>query len=328
MLHQQVNSSEKKWLRKGDIEELKERKYYEEMERKKGIKRKETNEQDNHDRDEQDTKKLKTSNNDTDPNINESNQEDEENLETIPRFEVFRLLRTYGEPITLFGETDELRLKRLKNIQTTRGEFKGQQNDFARALKEREQEVIDEVNIDTEESKKEKIKYKGVIAKKENEDSSEFVLRVLKRLMKEWHYSLDELPEHVKKSAQGKRDATILKQTKSYIKPLFKLLKKKQLADEILNYLEPICKFLSEKEYVKANDIYLQLAIGNQPWTIGVTMVGIHARTARERIGSDKIKHILNDEEQRRYVQSVKRLMTIAQELYPTVPSKMVDAKV
>ncbi|EFC48935.1 predicted protein [Naegleria gruberi] len=143
--------------------------------------------------------------------------------------------------------------------------------------------------------------------------------------MKEWRYKLDDLPEHVKKSAKGKHDATIYKQTKSYIKPLFKLLKKRQLADEIVQSLEPICSFMAEKEYVKANDVYMELAIGNQPWPIGVTMVGIHARTARERIGSDKIKHILNDEDQRRYVQSVKRLMTLAQQLYPSVPSKMVE---
>lgn len=45
-------------------------------------------------------------------------------------------------------------------------------------------------------------------------------------------------------------------------------------------------------DYVKANDAYLQMAIGNAPWPIGVTMVGIHARTGRERICSKHVARI------------------------------------
>ena len=54
---------------------------------------------------------------------------------------------------------------------------------------------------------------------------------------------------------------------------------------------------------VQANDAYLQMAIGNAPWPIGVTMVGIHARTGREKIFSQSIAHVLNDETQRKYIQ-------------------------
>lgn len=35
------------------------------------------------------------------------------------------------------------------------------------------------------------------------------------------------------------------------------------------------------------------MAIGNSPWPIGVTMVGIHARTGREKIFSRNIARIL-----------------------------------
>ena len=45
------------------------------------------------------------------------------------------------------------------------------------------------------------------------------------------------------------------------------------------------------------------MAIGNAPWPIGVTMVGIHARTGREKIFSQQIAHVLNDETQRKYIQ-------------------------
>ena len=77
----------------------------------------------------------------------------------------------------------------------------------------------------------------------------------------------------------------------------------KSIAADILTFLSNICGNLLEREYVKANDIYLQMAIGNAPWTIGVTMVGIHARTGREKIFAQQIAHVLNDETQRKYIQ-------------------------
>lgn len=55
--------------------------------------------------------------------------------------------------------------------------------------------------------------------------------------------------------------------------------------------------------FIQANDAYLQMAIGNAPWPIGVTMVGIHARTGREKIFSKHVAHVLNDETQRKYIQ-------------------------
>ena len=44
---------------------------------------------------------------------------------------------------------------------------------------------------------------------------------------------------------------------------------------------------------LQANDSYLQMAIGNAPWPIGVTMVGIHARTGREKIFAQNVARIL-----------------------------------
>lgn len=65
------------------------------------------------------------------------------------------------------------------------------------------------------------------------------------------------------------------------------------------------------KEYVRAHDKYLELAIGNAPWPMGVTMVGIHERSGRARIFTSQVAHILNDETQRKYLQSVKRMLTV-----------------
>jgi len=59
---------------------------------------------------------------------------------------------------------------------------------------------------------------------------------------------------------------------------------------------------------------------------MGVTMVGIHERTGRSKISSSQIAHILNDETQRKYIQAIKRLITVSQKSYPSIDrSKMVD---
>ncbi|CAH3179939.1 unnamed protein product [Porites lobata] len=93
-------------------------------------------------------------------------------------------------------------------------------------------------------------------------------------------------------------------QTESYLKPLLRKLKHKKTPRDILAFLTIIIMSLLEREYVKANDSYLQMAIGNAPWPIGVSMVGIHARTGREKIFSQNVAHVLNDETQRKYIQS------------------------
>jgi hypothetical protein len=43
----------------------------------------------------------------------------------------------------------------------------------------------------------------------------------------------------------------------------------------------------------------------------------IHERSAREKIFSSQVAHVLNDEASRKWIQSVKRLMTFAQTKYP-----------
>jgi len=46
---------------------------------------------------------------------------------------------------------------------------------------------------------------------------------------------------------------------------------------------------MQARDYVHASDIYYLLSIGNAPWPIGVTMVGIHERSAREKIFSNQV---------------------------------------
>ena len=52
---------------------------------------------------------------------------------------------------------------------------------------------------------------------------------------------------------------------------------------------------------------------------------GIHARPGREKIFSKNVAHVLNDELQRKFIQGLKRLITKAQQYFPTDPSRSID---
>lgn len=97
------------------------------------------------------------------------------------------------------------------------------------------------------------------------------------------------------------------------------------LPDDIREALLVVVNCCMKRDYLAAMDQYIKLAIGNAPWPIGVTMVGIHERSAREKIYTNSVAHIMNDETTRKYLQSVKRLMTLCQRRYPALPSKSVE---
>lgn len=153
----------------------------------------------------------------------------------------------------------------------------------------------------------------------------DLILKFLKFILELWGKKINSQPEDEKMSTKGKISAATYTQTQAYLRPLFKQLKSHKVADDILKHLIIIVRYLLARDYVKASDAYLQMAIGNAPWPIGVTMVGIHARTGREKIFSQNIAHVLNDETQRKYIQALKRLMTQCQKFFPTDPSKCVE---
>ena len=146
-----------------------------------------------------------------------------------------------------------------------------------------------------------------------------------------------ESTEAVKRSTQGKVAAATCATSAEYLKPLFKQLRKRvssrfpllvrflqldqkfsryqDLAADVLLAIAEITFYMQTREYLRANDAYLRLSIGNAPWPIGVTMVGIHERSGREKIFSSNVAHALNDETSRKYIQSLKRLVSFTPSL-------------
>jgi pre-mRNA-splicing factor 18 len=164
--------------------------------------------------------------------------------------------------------------------------------------------------------------------------------------MKKWVNELNSRSLEEKLTVQGRIETALHGQTDTYLKPLFRKLKQRKLADDILDSLVKIVLELIKRDYIRANEFFLECAIGNAPWPIGATMVGIHARPGRERIASKHVAReyffrnkilinlksttlfhldVLNDETQRKYIQAVKRLISKCQKYFPTEPSRCVE---
>jgi len=156
--------------------------------------------------------------------------------------------------------------------------------------------------------------------------AEERVRSTIKALLNRWAAELAALPESERRTYKVRAEYTTCEQTVDHLRPLLKRLRKRSLPRDILRALEEIFAHVAAREYVRANDRYLRLAIGNAPWPMGATMVGIHARSAREKIGEGKVAHVMNDEETRKYITAIKRLVTLAQKYWPTVPSKMMSS--
>ncbi|XP_014826574.1 PREDICTED: pre-mRNA-splicing factor 18 isoform X2 [Poecilia mexicana] len=261
---------------------------------------------------------------------------------TLSRQEVIRRLRERGEPIRLFGESDYDAFQRLRKIEILTPEVnKGLRNDLKAAMDKIDQQYLNEIvggtesgepdtqhdlKVHEENTTIEELEALGkTLGTGDDSGDQDVIAKFLKFLLGVWAKDLNSREDHVKRSVQGKVASATHSQTESYLEPLFKKLRKKNLPSDIKESITDIIKFMLEREYVQANDAYLQMAIGNAPWPIGVTMVGIHARTGREKIFSKHVAHVLNDETQRKYIQGLKRLMTICQKHFPTVPSKCVE---
>jgi len=172
----------------------------------------------------------------------------------------------------------------------------------------------------------------AALAEKRAEESMSVEERIekwVKRWMKEWEDDLERRPDDIKNSGSGHQTTLTFRQTVKYLEPLYNHLHSTSLHDELRTGLWMMVQAMRDRNYLYANDIYLKLAIGNSPWPIGVTQVGIHERSAREKIShvmnQSGIAHIMNDEATRKYLQAMKRLITFMQRAYPTDPSRSIN---
>ncbi|KAJ3062746.1 mRNA splicing protein prp18 [Podochytrium sp. JEL0797] len=251
----------------------------------------------------------------------------------ISEKELVARLRAKGVPIRLFAEDYEHRLQRLKLLESSEERSEGQLNDFKQLLAKADSRLAEgllEKKAGTE--NKEEARKRDLQALLEKVDTSDLGPKLLakdpektrylvgvyfKKILLIWERTLNERDDHESASTQGRLALATRAQSAEYLKPFFVQLKRGTIEADVLARVTEICMHMQDREYLKANDAYLRLSIGNAPWPIGVTMVGIHERSGREKIASSNVAHGLNDETQRKWIQSIKRMMTFAQSIYP-----------
>ncbi|KAJ5100082.1 hypothetical protein N7532_007083 [Penicillium argentinense] len=231
---------------------------------------------------------------------------DDAEEEDIEEGDLVEKLRQLDEPIRLFGEDHRARLRRYRRL-------------VQRAAAK--QKITDgPIPTTLEPVPGAQMIIPGKVPK-EQEDRL-FLYRQLgsyfNMVLSEWEVALAKRDVSVRQSFQGKQAYNAMLQSRENMKPLFRRLEKKDLDDGLLEPIVEIVHKAQQRKYVDANDAYLRVSIGKAAWPIGVTMVGIHERSAREKLHTgDQQAHILSDEATRKYLQSIKRLLSFAQVRWP-----------
>ena len=215
-------------------------------------------------------------------------------------------LRELDEPITLFGEQHPQRLRRYKRllaISLAPALSTGPIPTSIALLPEADMRVPETVPADAA--------------------GHAYLLRQLASyfdmILAAWQRALAARPRDVQESFLGKQAYASFLAARENLVPLFRHLEASTLDPVILASVLEIVSLAQSKKYVSANDAYLRLSIGKAAWPIGVTMVGIHERSAREKLHSDEAgkAHILADEGTRKMLQGIKRCLSFAQTRWP-----------
>ncbi|KAK9802898.1 hypothetical protein WJX73_003346 [Symbiochloris irregularis] len=267
--------------------------------------------------------------------------------DSLPAVEVIRRLRLLGEPATLFGETEADRATRLQRAQedlqlddehATGGQQANELLDIVRQRKRGKKEnaapeapqADQPVEEEDEDPTAAAFKAAAQVLKRQQEEQKmsidQRITKYLQQWCEEWRQDLERRPAEAKRSGAGHQTTLLFEQTMGFFKPLYRQLKNDSVPPEMKAGLWMIIEAALQRNYLSAYDIYMHLAIGNNPWPIGVTSVGIHERSAREKISHTmNAAHIMNDEATRKYLQAIKRLLTFMQRAHPTEPSRCVD---
>lgn len=230
--------------------------------------------------------------------------------EDIDDQELRNHLRDLGEPASLFDETHNARLKRYRTLTTKSLAPRLSDGPIPTTL-----EPVPE---------KDMLIPAPPLPTKDSPTEHTFLYRQLASyftlLLSEWQHALSQRTAEVKASSSGKAAHNAYLLVLQDLTPLFRHFERQTLVPDLL---EPICAIVrsaQHRRYVEANDGYLTLSIGKAAWPIGVTMVGIHERSAREKLhesSSGKQAHIMTDEVTRKFLQSIKRCISFAQTRWP-----------
>uniref|UniRef100_A0A915KL12 Pre-mRNA-splicing factor 18 n=1 Tax=Romanomermis culicivorax TaxID=13658 RepID=A0A915KL12_ROMCU len=213
---------------------------------------------------------------------------------TCRSFQVIRKLRDRNAPIRLFGENDFDAFKRLRTLEVDLPDVEtGFRNDLQAAMDQVDEDFLKEIIAGQDADKR----HDAVV-----EDET-ITFNELQFILQKWGRELNSRPMDEKRSSTGKFALATYTQTREYLNPLFKKLKTKMCLPDIREHLVNITLCLLKRDYIQANNCYMEMAIGNAPWPVGVTASGIHKRPGSEKLYVRNVAHVLNDELQRKYIQ-------------------------
>ncbi|KAA8628903.1 hypothetical protein SMACR_02268 [Sordaria macrospora] len=240
------------------------------------------------------------------PVTNDSDLDDDDDHVDIPDDELTTKLRGLGEPACLFGETHASRLRRYRKAAGlgALGLPTGPITTSLLPVAEKDMKVPST---------------SAEIPPPTDRKARRYLFRQLasyfNMVLREWEIALAKEDNADTFSGQAARNAMV--QSKETMRPLFRKFENGDLEKDILEAIVEIVRAAQERRYVDANDGYLRLSIGKAAWPIGVTMVGIHERSAREKLHDGERGHIMGGEVTRKYLQSIKRCLTFAQVRWP-----------
>ncbi|TKA63158.1 hypothetical protein B0A55_10174, partial [Friedmanniomyces simplex] len=227
-----------------------------------------------------------------------------EGEEDIADEELREKLREINEPRVLFGETHIQRLRRYRKLTAKALAPTMSKGPIPTIL-----QLLDEKDMKVPEAVPEDAEAKTFLRRQ--------IASYFDMVLSEWQFALSRRPIDVKESFSGKQAYNSFLQARDNLTPLIRKLETNTLPDVLLTAINEIVHLMQTKCYVKANDAYLRLSIGKAAWPIGVTMVGIHERSARERLHETEKAggqaHILADETTRKMLQGIKRCLSFAQ---------------
>ncbi|KAG5981101.1 hypothetical protein E4U55_003315 [Claviceps digitariae] len=227
---------------------------------------------------------------------NDGDEGDREGGDDIPEEELRKKLRELGHPAVMFGESHTARVRRYRKLTTVMS--KGPIPTTLELVQEQEMRLDGKVPKD--------------------KDGRKWLFRQLASYFSMVLAAYERTMEEERNDTSASKTAyNVMVQTRENMKPLFRRFETGDLQDSLLEPIVQIVKALQERRYVDANDDYLRLSIGKAAWPIGVTMVGIHERSAREKLHNGEKGHVMGDEVTRKILQSIKRCLTFAQVRWP-----------
>jgi len=230
-------------------------------------------------------------------------QEEELGKPPISRWNIIKKLRKLGLEITIFGETDMQRYKRLREVETKNQRGRDVQ-DFAHNILTRDDVGIKEDfdgDADFEFDDEDFVKGADAVTEREK-----IIKRWIKKGVKVWEMMLGERTEEERKTAQGRVDSGQQRQSKKDIQPFLKSLKKADVQNAALDGIAKLIEYCDKGDFHHANELYLEMTVGDAILPSGAAGAGHGSGAVKTRGG-----YIMSSEAMRKYFQVIKRLLAV-----------------